>query len=364
MNKPERPVNTFYGFCSLILPGLGQLLQRRFGTAIGFFVLFLVSGFLPLLIISLLFMDRFSYQPLRVHLLHIGVFAGLFYLFMVTIFWSAIDATGTPKEKPEVKQEEEGEKPEEKKKGCSSGCIILIAVIIVVGFVVALLLPAVPSAREAARHMQCTNNIKQIALALHSYHDDYKSFPPAYTVDENGKPLHSWRVLILPYIEQTALYEKIRLDEPWDSEYNRQFHAEAPGDFQCPSRGATGAIQRERPELTTGGNCFYSVVLGPETPFTGEKPVRLNDIWDGTSNTICIVERLLPVCWMDPNNEIRFNTACEGIDRKQEGIGSNHSGGANAALVDGSVTFLSDTIKPEILKAMLTKAGGENVVTP
>ncbi|MDR1141085.1 MAG: hypothetical protein LBL62_05275, partial [Planctomycetaceae bacterium] len=102
MNKPERPINTFHAFCSLILPGLGQLLQKRPGEAFGFFVLFILSGFLPVLIVSILFMDRFVDQPLRIHLLHIFTFGGLYFVFLLAIFWSVLDAA----RKPEKKQEE------------------------------------------------------------------------------------------------------------------------------------------------------------------------------------------------------------------------------------------------------------------
>jgi len=112
MSDSERPINTGHAFCSLILPGLGQLLQKRIGAAVGFFILFLMSGFLPGLIVTILFMDRFSHEPLRVHLLHIAVFGGLFLLFMAAILWAALDAAW----KPEKKQEEiKEEKPEEKK---------------------------------------------------------------------------------------------------------------------------------------------------------------------------------------------------------------------------------------------------------
>ncbi|MCL2117680.1 MAG: DUF1559 domain-containing protein, partial [Planctomycetaceae bacterium] len=305
MNQPERPINTFYAFCSLLLPGLGQLLQKRIGAAVGFFTLFILSGFLPVLIVSLLFRDRFSYQPLRVHLLHIVLFAGLFYLFMAAIFWSAVDAARKPKEKSE-------EKPKEKK-ACRIPPSLLVAIVII-GILVPLLLPSVPAAREAARRMQCSNNLKQICLALHIYYDVYHSLPPAFTVDENGKPLHSWRVLLLPYLEQGKLYSEIRLDEPWDSEYNQQFHDVTIHVFQCPSNGLLGRIQRQYPNLTTVGNCHYSIVLGPETPFPGAESTQFSDMTDGTSNTVAVVERAMPVYWMDQNNEIRFNTACEGIN--------------------------------------------------
>lgn len=96
---------------------------------------------------------------------------------------------------------------------------LFLLTIIIVSFIGA----AIP-ARETARRMQCQGHSCQLALAFHNYHDMYGSFPPAYTKDENGKILHGWRVLILPFIEERELYEKIRLNEPWDSEYNSQFH--------------------------------------------------------------------------------------------------------------------------------------------
>ncbi|MEZ6114117.1 MAG: DUF1559 domain-containing protein [Pirellulaceae bacterium] len=88
-----------------------------------------------------------------------------------------------------------------------------------------MLLPAVQTAREAARRSQCSSNLKQIELALHNYHDTFKSFPPAYIADANGRPMHSWRVLILPFMEQRELYDQCRFDEPWDGP-NNQLHSE------------------------------------------------------------------------------------------------------------------------------------------
>jgi len=197
---------------------------------------------------------------------------------------------------------------------------------------------------------------------MHDYHDAYKCFPPAYTVDENGKPLHSWRVLLLPFLEQNVLYAQIRLNEPWDSEHNRQFHDALISVFRCPSGCLPERFKREIPDLIIDGNCYYSVVVGPETPFIGSQPMPLSSISDGTSNTILVVERLLPVCWMDPNNEIGFDAACSGVNRNIHGIGSAHTGGANVAMADSSVHFLSDTIEPETLRAALTKAGGESAI--
>ncbi len=237
----------------------------------------------------------------------------------------------------------------------------LFVPIFLFSLMVALMLPAVHAAREAARRMQCTCTYKGIALALHNYHDKYKSLPPAYTVDRHGKPLHSWRVLILPFIEQQKLYDQIRLDEPWDSEYNRQFHSEEIRSFQCPTGTAAAPLHQRFPTLRTAGNCYISVVIGDQTAFPDARSIQFKDITDGTSNTILLVERLLPVCWMDPNHEIVFSTAIEGANRNYNGIGSFHEGVFQAALGDGSVQTYSENIAPDELEALLTIAGGEKV---
>ncbi len=212
---------------------------------------------------------------------------------------------------------------------------------------IALLLPAVQAAREAARRMQCTNNEKQIMLAMHNYHDARKELPPIFTVDKDGNLLHSWRVLLLPYIEQGELYEQIRLDEPWDSEYNKQFHERCPSVYQCPS------------SRHDSGLCDYSVIMGEETAFFDEHAKSFGDITDGLSNTICIVERAEPINWMDPLNEITFEEALEGINEEDGKVGSRHTRGINVGMFDGSVQFISNTIDENVWKALLTIAGGE-----
>ena len=222
------------------------------------------------------------------------------------------------------------------------------------GVAVALLLPAVQAAREAARRMQCSNNMKQLGLALHNYHAVHKKFPPAYTVDEDGNPLHSWRVLILPYIEQLSLYEQIRLDEPWDSEHNSQFHDVMIAAFQCPSNG----------DVMPGANCCYTAVIGKDTVFPGEKGITLGTITDGLSNTVLFAERLGPVCWMDPTCEVTLEEILEhgGINEDYEGLGSYHTGGINAVFCDGSVQFLSETIDLEVLKNLFLRNDGKYAV--
>ena len=215
---------------------------------------------------------------------------------------------------------------------------------------------AIEANRAAARRMQCTNNLKQIALAMHTYHDANRQLPPVYTIDKNKKPLHSWRVLLLPYIEQMGLYEKIRLDEPWDSEWNKQFHNQCPSGYQCPQ-----AVSKD-PNIKKNGLTTYSVIVGKGAYPDDGKRYEFSMITDGTSNTLYVVERSTPVCWMDPANEITQEVAEKGINKEKDGIGSVHPGGVNAGFFDGSVRFISETIDLKQLKALITRNGGELII--
>ena len=350
-NEPQlQRLNMFPALLSLFCPGLGQLIQGR-PVFIGHASLYVIASFFFYLVIA----ENFEYWSVNgydfIRIINRDdiIFSAIFLIFLfLTILLSVLDAATW-------------------KKGQRSP-LIKFAPRLGIGLVVSFFLIGIlsmPPAKEGARRMQCSNNLKQIALAMHTYHDVYKCLPPAWTVDEDGQPLHSWRVLILPYMEQVKLYEQIRLDEPWDSEHNRQFHDEYISTFYCPtSTGRNGIANYFFPKEKINEKCYYSAVIGLETPFTGSISVSLGDIKDGTANTILIVERLLPVCWMDPNNEITFDTACRGVNSDIRGIGSNHTKGANVALADGSVHYISDTIPPETLRAMLTKSGGESVYIP
>ena len=221
------------------------------------------------------------------------------------------------------------------------------------GTIVGLFLPAIQSSRAAARRMQCTNNLKMLMLGIHNYHDVNQSLPPAFTVDEDGKPLHSWRVLLLPYLGESVLFEQIRLDEPWDSEWNSQFHDQMPDVYRCPE-----TLDLEE------GKTHYSIIVGEGSVFdqTDGKNGTLAKIADGTSNTLAIVERVKSVCWMDPSQEFTMEDIENGFDASTDDyLTSDHSGGINAAMFDGSVRFIENTTSPEKLKAMATRNGSEIV---
>jgi hypothetical protein len=207
--------------------------------------------------------------------------------------------------------------------------------------------------RESAAQAECTNNEKQIALAIHNYIGSHKGlFPPAYSTSRDGKPLLSWRVLILPYLEQEALFKQFHLDEPWDSPHNRTLIARMPGVYRCPleSREAAG-----------DGKTRYLAPRGGDTVFRGADPIALKDITDGTSNTIILVdagdERAVPWTKPDdgditPEDEAAFR-AIFSAHRRRRGAGTV------AAFADGAVRFLHENGRPATIRALTTYNRGE-----
>ena len=210
---------------------------------------------------------------------------------------------------------------------------------------VAVALPAVQAARAAAMRSQSMNNLKQIGLAMHNHHDVYKAFPGAYIADKEGKPLLSWRVKILPFVEASPLYDQFRLDEPWDSEHNKKLIARMPSVYRSPQSKAG-------PGMTT-----YLTVRGKDTMFPGAKAIGIRDITDGTSNTIMAVEATdeAAVIWTKPDDfQPNANNPFKGL------VGPR-SEGFLALLGDGSVRFIGRSIDPEVLRRLFERNDGEAV---
>ncbi len=215
------------------------------------------------------------------------------------------------------------------------------------GILVGLLLPAIQASREAARRMSGANNLKQIGLALHNYHDAFKKFPPRYSVDAQGKPLLSWRVHLLPFLDQQALYEKFHLDEPWNSPHNSKLITEMPSVYLMP--GGTG-----------NGKTNYLAFDADGGGWEDAQQLRLRDFLDGTSNTILVAEanRSAEVFWTNPTD-----LAFDG-NAPKNGLSSARPGGFNVLFCDGSVRFLNDNINEAILKGLVTRNGGEVINAP
>jgi hypothetical protein len=223
-----------------------------------------------------------------------------------------------------------------------------------------LLLPAVQTAREAARRAQCANNLKQIALALQNYHDVYGEFPPACITDKDGKPMHSWRVLLLPFLEQQVLYQQYRFDEPWDGPSNRKLLSRLEwGIYQCPNkpRGAGPASQWTS----------YVAVVGPRTIWAGARSRKLSEIRDGPANTVMIVEyHGGPIAWTEPRDLELSEALCVLNSPTPEEAGPHCSEdfffeyfrGRQVAFADGAIRFFNDGLPQDVWSALLTVDDG------
>lgn len=213
-------------------------------------------------------------------------------------------------------------------------------------FATALLLPAVQAARDAARRNQSMNNLRQFTLAMLTFEAE-KGKLPAASISKDGKPLLSWRVQLLPYLDQRALYDEFKLDEPWDSEHNRKLIERMPEVFRNP-----------RLPLAPG-RTSYVVPRGPKTLFEDAvKSTAMKDVTDGLSNTILVIEASpeAAVVWTQPEDlAIDLDSP-----RVPAGLGGDSRGMISVALADGSVQNIRafEVIR---LKAMLTRNGGEAI---
>ena len=235
-----------------------------------------------------------------------------------------------------------------KKHSYFKSCLIVFLVFCV--FALWFFLIFIPKARDEARAMVCTNNCKQLELIFYNYHSVYGCYPPAYTVDENGKPLHSWRVLVLPFMYQQHLYSEIRLDEPWDSEYNRQFHDRMPSQFACPS------CRSLEPETSKTN---YLRIVGPGTLTNGPDTVSREQI-DQPESTILLVESTRSVCWMTPEDltldDLKLGVICQPEKGQNVGISSLHRKQAHVVLCDDSVHHSVLQISPDTPSQLLEAA--------
>jgi hypothetical protein len=230
------------------------------------------------------------------------------------------------------------------------------------GFVVlvVLLSPAVQEARHAARRMACTNNMKQIVLALLNYEQANGCFPPAYVADPRGKPLHSWRVLILPYLEEQSLYKQYRFDEPWDGPNNKKLLALRPGGYACPS---------DQDSRLPGATCTnYVAVVGANAAWSGAKPKRLQDFAGNSSETIMLIEVAgANIQWTEPKDVslddlVAKSPGCVTPSSKHfpehEFFTYSTCAGVNVILADGSARFLPGGLLESKKFPELLRVGG------
>ncbi len=211
-----------------------------------------------------------------------------------------------------------------------------------------LLFPAVQKVREAAGRVQSQNNLKQISLAMQNYADTNRGRLPAPAIrDRNGKPLLSWRVALLPYLEQQMLYSQFKLDEPWDGPNNIRLLARMPKVYECPAA------------QTAPGQTIYQVFVGNGAAF--EKSSTINfpmDFTDGTSNTILVAEAGQAVPWTKPD-DLPFD-----VNQPLPALGGHFASGFNVASADGAVHIIPRNTLEATLKALITRKGNDMVNWP
>jgi serine/threonine protein kinase len=217
---------------------------------------------------------------------------------------------------------------------------------------------------EVGQRNQAASKLRQLVIAMHSYHDTFRRLPPAVLYDKTGKPMHSWRVLLLPYLEQPTLFRQFKLNEPWDSPHNSKLLAMMP-EVYAPMN----LVKR-------GDKTCYQVFTGRTAPFAAAKPgpgqlrpfkikgrevdlyetgpiVKLDSFTDGTANTILIVEARDWVPWTKPE-DLHFRP-----EMPLPPLGGQFKTGFLAAMADASVKLVGRTVSEKSIRAAITPAGND-----
>jgi len=295
--------------------------------------------------------------------------------------------------------------------------IELLTVVTIIGVLIALLLPAVQAVRESARRAECRNNLKQLGLALSSYHDTLGAYPPGFSLERPFMPGWAWGARLLGALDQSALYDSINVGVSFAAPANRTAVETRLAAFLCPSSGGRGPLSQgfiEQPiagleRLTTAqyvASAGSVALKGGGGPAAGDGVFFLNsrvavrDVADGTSTTLMVGERSRNVAdatWVgvgDPNfilctktgwpvqtcasamfmvlgrtgpaSDVLLGAVPTGGTPNSPGGGADgfwslHPGGCNFLYCDGSVRFIKATVSPHTFNALGTRAGGEAV---
>jgi prepilin-type N-terminal cleavage/methylation domain-containing protein/prepilin-type processing-associated H-X9-DG protein len=261
--------------------------------------------------------------------------------------------------------------------------IELLVVIAIIGVLIALLLPAVQMAREAARRIQCTNNLKQIGIALHAYHDSHNCFPSGGWIALFGQPATQnmntgWSVSVLPWLEQRALFDAMNLSVVYDHDANSTATRTVLSVYLCPSEPRKSMWNRYPGDRFDHGDSDYGGMYGerglssptannnpPRGAMIFNQPIPLSMITDGASQTIQIGEHpeAINAMWASGHNlfDQAFPINARPAVEFGEELTSAHPGGVHTLFADGSVHLLRDQTDRKVLAALCTRDGGEVV---
>jgi type II secretory pathway pseudopilin PulG len=225
-----------------------------------------------------------------------------------------------------------------------------------IAILIALLLPAVQAAREAARRVRTMNQLEVVGMALQAYASTTgnEELPPQFLASADGKPLLSWRVLILPHLEEAALYERFKRDEPWDSPHNRQLIANMPDMFGSPNDSEND-----------GTRTSIVAVSGPGTPWPGAKAHSLSDVRNAQGNKILLVVLAdTGIVWTEPRDVTmdQLKNILEGPEQGGPRLPSVR--GMLCLFADMHVEMLPSDTPWETIEGMLTSGGEQNAEAP
>ncbi|MFL5342846.1 MAG: DUF1559 domain-containing protein [Gemmataceae bacterium] len=218
--------------------------------------------------------------------------------------------------------------------------IVGVVAFVLVGGLIAMLVFAVSRVRTAAERARSQNDLKQVGLAMHNYHDTYSHLPPVGRPTKDGRPGVSWRVEMVPFLEAGSLYKSFNLDEGWDSPTNSSLLSAMPRQYSTPTEIS---MTNTHDRVFTGGGAL----------FDPDKQLKFTDVKDGLANTVMVVEAADPVPWTKPD-ELPYQP---GGPLPPLGLPTRDS--VLVLMADGSVRYVKKTASAASWHAAISRAGGD-----
>jgi hypothetical protein len=219
------------------------------------------------------------------------------------------------------------------------------SLLLVTAFAIFAIAAALRQVKTDGPYDHCSINLKMLCLGLAEYADQYGSLPPAFVADDEGKPMHSWRVLILPFIEQQPLYDQYDFSEPWNGPHNLRLATAAPAVFRCPDDQPLGGPRNDR-------STSYVAVVGPRELWRGTDPIGFDPHADDNDNTIMLVEVFNSgIDWLEPCDLSLADLSTPVNSKAPLGLSSRHRDGVHVLYANGRTQFLPPSTTAAQLRA-------------